>query len=104
MNLSNFLSFREEERCHTAYSLHLPTATSLYKEMVRVGLGHKNASPTTYFHLLLEAYLVLITALYCQSYQEEEEQLVDNCELEEKDDLMALLQDSSALLGDYYSR
>ncbi|KAK4302345.1 hypothetical protein Pmani_025562 [Petrolisthes manimaculis] len=77
------------DKAHTVYSLHLPSAGSLYKEMVRVGRTHRSASPSTYLHLLLEAHLVLTTALHHNLPSEE--------------DLYSLLQDSSALLGDYYA-
>lgn len=70
--------------------------------MIRVGLGHKNASPNTYFHLLLEAHLVLITGIYYQSKCTDEP--IENWEVEEKEDLISLLQDSCALLADYYAR
>ncbi|XP_071522877.1 BLOC-2 complex member HPS3 isoform X3 [Panulirus ornatus] len=82
------------DKSHTVYSLHLPTAASLYKEMVRVGRSHRSASPSTYLHLLLEAHLVLTTALHHELPQVQEAE----------EDLYSLLQDSSALLGDYYAQ
>lgn len=81
------------EKSHTVYSLHLPSSGALYKEMVRVGRTHWQASPPTYLHLLLEAHLVITTALHHNAT------LMD----EEDEDLYALLQDSAALLGDYYA-
>ncbi|XP_027229784.1 BLOC-2 complex member HPS3 isoform X1 [Penaeus vannamei] len=82
------------DKSHTVYSLHLPSAASLYKEMVRVGRSHRSASPSTYLHLLLEAHLVLTTALQHEVPTEDEAE----------EDLYSLLQDSSALLGDYYAQ
>ncbi|XP_069957344.1 BLOC-2 complex member HPS3 isoform X3 [Cherax quadricarinatus] len=82
------------DKSHTVYSLHLPSAASLYKEMVRVGRSHRSASPSTYLHLLLEAHLVLTTALHHEIPQVQEAE----------EDLYSLLQDSSALLGDYYAQ
>ncbi|XP_042207790.1 Hermansky-Pudlak syndrome 3 protein-like isoform X2 [Homarus americanus] len=82
------------DKSHTVYSLHLPSAASLYKEMVRVGRSHRSASPSTYLHLLLEAHLVLTTALHHELPQVQEAE----------EDLYSLLQDSSALLGDYYAQ
>ncbi|XP_066989982.1 BLOC-2 complex member HPS3 isoform X2 [Macrobrachium rosenbergii] len=82
------------DKSHTVYSLHLPSAASLYKEMVRVGRSHRSASPSTYLHLLLEAHLVLTTAIHFELPTVEEAE----------EDLYALLQDSSALLGDYYAQ
>ncbi|XP_045621945.1 BLOC-2 complex member HPS3 isoform X2 [Procambarus clarkii] len=82
------------DKSHTVYSLHLPSAASLYKEMVRVGRSHRSASPSTYLHLLLEAHLVLTTALHHEVPQVQEAE----------EDLYSLLQDSSALLGDYYAQ
>ncbi|CAL4066395.1 unnamed protein product, partial [Meganyctiphanes norvegica] len=81
------------DKSHTVYSLHLPSSGALYKEMVRVGRTHRQASPPTYLHLLLEAHLVITTALHKNA------SLMD----EEDEDLYALLQDSAALLGDYYA-
>lgn len=86
--------FRGGDKSHTVYSLHLPSAASLYKEMVRVGRSHRSASPSTYLHLLLEAHLVLTTALQHEMPTEDEAE----------EDLYSLLQDSSALLGDYYAQ
>lgn len=85
---------RGGDKSHTVYSLHLPSAANLYKEMVRVGRSHRSASPSTYLHLLLEAHLILTTALHHELPQ------VDEAD----EDLCSLLQDSSALLGDYYSQ
>uniref|UniRef100_A0A0P4VX76 Uncharacterized protein n=1 Tax=Scylla olivacea TaxID=85551 RepID=A0A0P4VX76_SCYOL len=82
------------DKSHTVYSLHLPSAANLYKEMVRVGRSHRSASPSTYLHLLLEAHLILTTALHHELPQAEESD----------EDLCSLLQDSSALLGDYYAQ
>lgn len=87
--LTRLLYYRGGDKAHTVYSLHLPSAGSLYKEMVRVGRTHRSASPSTYLHLLLEAHLVLTTALHHN--------------LQSEEDLYSLLQDSSALLGDYYA-
>ncbi|KAG0721181.1 Hermansky-Pudlak syndrome 3 protein [Chionoecetes opilio] len=82
------------DKSHTVYSLHLPSAANLYREMVRVGRTHYAASPSTYLHLLLEAHLILTTALHRELPQEDESE----------EDLCSLLQDSSALLGDYYAQ